>query len=168
MPPTCERQSTLPVETATLTVTLPSFSGNVRNICIFLKRKAAEGKIIHNADKNGEKPGTQVKNGFEREPGEKQPCSQENQIYVRRWPATVLLAWQYNAMPGFFFVLLVLARTGFEPKSEMLGDADGGAGCVIVDQRPLSITTAVLVSRTQNTRDRHQMLSSKKPCHACI
>jgi hypothetical protein len=38
---------------------------------------------------------------------------------------------------------------------------DRAVGCVIVDQRP------VLVSRTQNTHDRHQ-LSSKISCHACL
>jgi hypothetical protein len=39
MPSICERRSPLPVpvETATLTVALPSFPGNIRNICIFLK-----------------------------------------------------------------------------------------------------------------------------------
>jgi hypothetical protein len=37
------------VETATLTVALRSFSGNMRNICIFLKRKAIEEQSVQKA-----------------------------------------------------------------------------------------------------------------------
>lgn len=99
MPPICERQSPLPVETATLTVALPSFSGNIRNICIFRKRKAVEGKNIHKADKS-EKTGTQVKKRFEREPGETTLAG--NQIYVGRAGARYSSAMQRNIW--FFFV----------------------------------------------------------------
>lgn len=80
-----------------------------------------EGKIIHKAGKSGEKLGRRSK--MDLKGSRVKTMLAGNQIYVRRWPATVL-ARQYNAMPGFF-LLLVLARTGFEPKSEMLGDAAG-------------------------------------------
>jgi hypothetical protein len=44
MPSICERQSTLPVETATLTVALPSFPGNIRNICNYPETKSNGGQ----------------------------------------------------------------------------------------------------------------------------
>jgi len=108
MPPICERQSPLPVETATLTVALPSFPGNIRNICIFLKRKAMEGKNIHKADKS-EKTGTQVKKRFEREPGEN---------HARRKPDLCGAGARHSsAMPHNIWFFLLLAWPGFKPKA---------------------------------------------------
>ena len=62
MLPICERQNPpcLIVETAMLTVTLPSFSGNTINICILLKRKATEGAKYPQVNKTG----TQVQKGL--------------------------------------------------------------------------------------------------------
>jgi hypothetical protein len=100
-PPICERKSPLRVETATLTVALPPFPGNIRNICIFLKRKAMEGKKKSTKRAKARNWDAGQEKRSEWEPDE--TTLVENQIYVGWGPATPR---QCNAMSGFFCYLL--------------------------------------------------------------
>lgn len=154
MPPICERERSLPVETAMLTAALPSFPGNIRNICIFLERKRWRAKIstkLTKARKLGRRSKKDLKGNRVK------TTLAGNQIYVGRGPA---IPRQCRAICIWFFLLL--AWPGFKPKAR-----DSVAGLWAVSLWTKGLITTVLVSRTQNIHDRHQ-LSSKISCHACL